>query len=128
MTMTRYERILLVRARQLIESGKEQFICCALEAANSIFADAWDLAKHESTWRMKSQVQSAIDDKFTLEVYLYEKYGIRYEREGDERDYWDKEYIPGAEIVYFPRDKYDTFVLQARLAWIDRMLDNNEVK
>jgi hypothetical protein len=46
----------------------------------------------------------------------------------DKADFWDWQGKFDQENVYFSREKYDTFVQQARLAWIDRMLDNDEVK
>lgn len=126
--MKQYGRILLAAARALIESEREQFICCAIEEANSKRSGGASYDKRLTVSGLKGEIQDAIEGKFTLEVYLYEKYGIRYERTDGKLDYWDEMYIPGAEIVYLERGKYDTFLRQARLAWIDRMLDNDEVR
>jgi hypothetical protein len=126
--MKEYERILLAAARVYIESEKEQFLCCAVDRANRARADEFDVERNTITCELRQKIVSAIGDFYTFELYVYANYGIRPERLEDKADFWDCQGKFDQENVYFSREKYDTFVQQARLAWIDRMLDNDEVK
>jgi hypothetical protein len=126
--MKEYERILLAAARVYIESEKEQFLCCAVDRANRDRADEFDIERNTITCELRDKIVSALEDSYTFELYVYLLYGIRPARYGDKQDFWDHQSTRAGENTYFERDKFNTFRRQARLAWIDRMLENNEVK
>ncbi len=126
--MKEYERILLAAARFYIESEKEQFVCCSVDRANRDRAAEFDIERNTITCELREKIVSVLDDKYTFELYVYYLYGIRPARYEDKRDFWDNQHTSAEENTYFEREKFDTFTRQARLAWIDRMLENNEVK
>jgi hypothetical protein len=126
--MNEYERILLAAARFYIESEKEPFVCCAVDQANRDRADEFDIERNKITCELREKIVGALDDNYTFELYVYDLYGIRPVRYEDQRDFWDNQRTRAEENTYFEREKFDIFTRQARLAWIDRMLDSNEVK
>jgi hypothetical protein len=123
MLLDTYSRILLVKARRIIERGSEQFICIAIDAYVGHSEEDHRIAKE-----LKCAIELAIEGRFSFENYLYGKYGIRPERTQPGADFWDEIDTSAKEITYFTQEKYSNFTREARLAWIDRMLDNNEVK
>jgi hypothetical protein len=126
--MNEYERIILAAARFYIESEIEQFLCCAVDRANRERADEFDIERNTITCELREKIVSALDDNYTFELYVYSLYGIRPARYDDKQDFWDNKHTSAEENTYFEREEFYNFVRQARLAWIDRMLDNNEVK
>ncbi len=130
--MNEYERRLLTRAREIVESGSEQFVCLAIEDAHYEFSGNFKGVPHyETAMALRSQVQRSLEGQYTFQAYFYSKYGYRPERNDiigrrDNCDFWDG-LKTVAKIVYLPTDEFYSLIRQARLAWIDRMLDNNEV-
>jgi hypothetical protein len=121
-----YERSLLTDARDRIESKDNHFLCCAVEDAHFDREDfAGNIGLMEA---LRTRIQEAIDGAYTLERYIYINHGMRPERISGGRDFYDNYVTLADEITYLPRRKFDNFVLQCRLAWIDRMLDNDEVR
>jgi hypothetical protein len=127
--MNDYERKLLIVARQIIESGREQFICLAIsDARRSFLTDDADWVKDTISCGLRKKIEEALEGKFTFDVYLYRNYGFRIERIDEKSDWWDKHNTFAPEIRYFPKQEFYNIARLARLAWIDRMLDSNEVK
>ena len=127
--MNDYERRLLQCARQIIEEDREQFICQAIsDARRSHLTDEVYWVKDTISRGLRQKIEDALEGKSTFEVYLYRKYGFRTERIDEKLDWWDKHNTFASEIRYFPREEFYNLARQCRLAWIDRMLDNNEVK
>lgn len=122
MLLNNYARILLAKARRLIQSGEERFICVAIDDINKS-----GVQEHMIATELKCAIELAIEGRYAFECYLYEKYGIRPERIQGE-DGWDKMDTSATEITYFPAEKFCNFACEARLAWIDRMLETHEVK
>jgi hypothetical protein len=123
MVLDSYSRILLVKARRSIERGDAQFICVAIDAyVGSSEED------HRIADELKFAIELAIEGRVAFECYLYGKYGIRPERTKSGEDPWDKMGTSAEEIIYFDKAKYDNFTREARLAWIDRILETSEVK
>jgi hypothetical protein len=123
MVLDSYSRILLVKARRSIERGDAQFICVAIDAYVSSSEE-----DHRIADELKAAIELAIEGRYAFENYLYGKYGIRPERTKTGKDFWDEIDTYANEITYFDQEKYDNFTLAARLAWIDRILETNEVK
>jgi hypothetical protein len=116
-------RILLAKARRLIERGSEQFVCIAIDECVGDSENAQRIADE-----LRIAIEMAIEGRYTVENYLYWKYGIRSERTQPGEDSWDTMDTSAKKITYFDRAKYDNFTREARLAWIDRILETNEVK
>jgi hypothetical protein len=117
-------RILLAKARSLIARGDAQFICIAIEECVVSGSEE----DHRIADNLKAAIELAIEGLYTVENYLYWKYGIRSERTQPGEDSWDTMDTSAKKITYFDRAKYDNFTREARLAWIDRILETNEVK
>jgi hypothetical protein len=117
-------RILLAKARSLSARGDAQFICIAIEACVVSGSEE----DHRIADNLKAAIELAIEGRYTVENYLYWKYGIRSERTQPGEDSWDTMDTSAKKITYFDRAKYDNFTREARLAWIDRILETNEVK
>jgi hypothetical protein len=116
-------RSLLAKARSIIAQGDEQFICIAI--GKCVGGSEED---HRIADELKAAIELAIEGRYDFEYYLYGKYGIRPERTNTGKDFWDKIDTSAKEIIYFEKAKYDNFTLEARLAWIDRIIETNEVK
>jgi hypothetical protein len=117
-------RILLAKAALLIERGDEQFICIAIDECVGDSEENQGIAD-----KLRDAIELAIEGHYTFENYLYWKYGIRHERTNQERkDFFDDCDTEVEEIIYFEKEKYSNFTREARLAWIDRILETNEVK
>lgn len=127
--MNDFQCTLLAKARVLIESGIEQFICCSLDQVYGRRSGPGTLEEYRLFVELKEKIQDAILGKHTVENYLYFIYGFRYERlEEGRRDFWDDQLTNAEKCIYFPREEYTNLVRNVRLAWIDRMLERNEVK
>lgn len=127
--MNDYERTLLTGARTRIELEMEDFICCALDTENFVLGNGYKSEKFAINVGIQKKLHAAMDGAYTVEGYLYRMYGYRPEpREWESQpDAWSNATTTAEKITYFAQDKFDILARQARLAWIDRMLDNDEV-
>jgi hypothetical protein len=129
--MNSRERQLLQVARTLIDIEQEQFVCCAVDEAYTRQIDHSSLLTyihHQEMKDLREKLEGSLNGPSTLEQYLYQNYGIRPERTHRGKDYWDKYATCASKITYLTGEEFAILARQCRLAWIDRMLDNNEVK
>jgi hypothetical protein len=134
MILSGYQCRLLSYARNMIEnrvvagSQGSYFVCIAIGDAHDKFKgrDLECLRERDCNY-LKSALVRALDGRSTFEAYFYMNYGYRRERLANS-DWYDDLGTPAREIVYLPTAEFFTLINMARIAWIDRMLDNYEVK
>jgi hypothetical protein len=121
--MNDIERNLLKDARAVIDSGKEQFVCCAITKA---YSDWGNPAEHtQIAWNLRNRVQATLARTNVFEEWLYMQTGIRPERY-QPSDSWDHLGV-SLENVYVSREVFRELCRMGRLAWIDRMLETGEI-
>jgi hypothetical protein len=135
-SFTDYERQLIEGARKSIDVGHDddamfgtQFICIALQDAYRSIHGIRSMRGviDTTTQDLRHRVVLAIEGHSTFEIYFFTKTGIRPER-WREKDEYDRYVTEASEIRYIPRMKFYDLCQMARLAWIDRMLEDGEIK
>jgi hypothetical protein len=125
MILKEYEQKLLEKAHVLIESQDQRFICLAIMAAHFLLTRQSDenfWVKEAISDALRAKIQSCLEGHNTFDAYIYAKYGIRTQEEGVE-DAWDRIKTSAEEIVYMDFEKFYTMVRMARLAWLERILE-----
>lgn len=126
--MNEFQRLLLQAARERIEVGADYFLCIALESAYEYGNYRGSIENRDSLLFLKDAIQRVMGGYYTFDQYIYATHGCRSIYEGIGIDWHSEMTTIAPEITYFPRSEFRTFMRNARLAWIDRMLDTNEVK
>lgn len=122
--MNDIERKLLQDARAIIDSGKEQFVCCAITQAYRNWGNPTD--EHtQIAWNLRNRIQTTLTRTSVFEEWLYMQTGIRPERY-EASDAWDHLGV-SLENIYITRAAFNELCRMGRLAWIDRMLETGEI-
>jgi hypothetical protein len=118
------QKAMLIEARKCIEKGKDRFICCAINVACQSASDVtYDTRWSEAT-KMKEQIDFGIDGYSCLDLWLFSEMGIYPDNLSDHaRKVWDRYAFAGWQTPV-TRETFDNLCLMARLAWLDRALEN----
>jgi hypothetical protein len=115
------QRDLLQRARYRIENGNERFLCCAISSA--VHEVSYD-TRYFYGQDLKDQIECGIDGYSCLELWIFSEVGIYPEDIQDRsRDIWEKVAFAGWSVP-LSRNIFENICKMARLAWIDRALEN----
>jgi hypothetical protein len=115
---------LLHRARYRIENDNERFLCCAISTA---VHNTSEVLNHLEGCVLKEQIDFGIDGYSCMELWLFSEVGIYPEDIHEEsRDIWNKVAFAGWSMPV-PREVFENICKMARLAWIDRALENGSL-
>jgi hypothetical protein len=122
------QKDLLIEARGIIRDERERFICCAINTAVSENADdfMYDMRLSQAAI-LKKQIESAIDERSCMEVWLFQEIGL-YPENLDARavSIWN-DYAASGWKMPLKREVYDEVLRGARLAWLDRALETGSL-
>lgn len=121
------QKDLLIEARKRIEAKTQQFICIALSnACQSTSAVKYDI-RWEESGRLKEEIEFGIDGYSSLELWLFSETGIYPDDLVDyAREFWDEHAFVGWTRA-ITREEFEDLCRMARLAWIDRALENGSL-
>lgn len=115
---------LLIEARKRIAEGEDQFICCAINVAVNTVGEVPYDTRFAYGRELKDQIDFGIDGYSSMELWLFSEVGVY----PDDlvpyaRDLWEKYAFSGWSNPV-SREQFDYTCREARLAWIDRALEN----
>lgn len=118
---------LLTDARQHINAGVQNFICCAI----SIACDSDSSAKYDDRWseaqELKEQIDFGLDGCSCLELWLFSQVGVYPEDLITSASETWKDYSFAGWQRAVSRQEFKELCRMARLAWIDRALERGSL-
>lgn len=117
---------ILKAARFRIENELDRFICCAINSVVQV--NCTEDRYYAEAVGLKEQIEFGLDQRSCLELWLFGEVGIYPEDLTEEaKESWSNHYLYVGWKTPLKREVFNEVLKNARLAWIDRALENGNL-
>jgi hypothetical protein len=124
---TKTERSLLIGAKDRIASGKDRFLCCAINEEMQAVADDEYNVRYASANNLKEAIEFSLDHLSVFELWLFSETGIYpIDISPNTVALWEQHATVGWKRPV-AREAFEEICRAGRVAWVDRALETGSL-
>ena len=122
--LSELEMSLIRGVRAIFDDGWDSFICIAMDKVVEAGLDGWSEEEARAASNvLQRKIERALNGNYTFNGFFYQEAGLRVK---DGRLRWAEIEVK-RPIVTIEADLWENYVLQARMAWLDKIIETGKL-